>query len=248
MDFAQLVSELKKAEKYYIDEHISLAIQSINFVENEYKLLSDPHETQMIKDLLLSDKIKEIKNSGKEIQILLNLFKRFNDRHNNGESNSYSKEIKTNCVKDGESGHYYFKVEGEIHFNILYCVAAFLEIDLYPVWMPRCVESFEVKRISKLRRIVYNMIDCFIFNRESLILGFGDTLDDGSVFLYVKSIDGTESWVQDIPLPEKKCPRVELEGGFRFRTLKGEKDFEKGIYFESVFRVDPHIPFVPTWL
>jgi hypothetical protein len=205
-------------------------------ISEAYDLLALIEETSSTEELMfLSERpgLQEIRRTGAEIRHLLNLL----DGVGEGGGGCWTKKngstfgsVPVDGGGGGEvgggvkvikeaNGAYYFLFEGRIEgVEPIHIVAAFVESDLYTQWLPACTESSEIERVSPLKRIIRTQFDFTFLKREALLLGYGDTLKDGSLFILLKGIEGED----DARFPVADCIRVEIEGGFQVR----EEDVE----------------------
>jgi len=113
--------------------------------------------------------IKSIRNFGQDITSLLNLM--------NCKLNwTVSKKIGNTIVshyKDSDTGHIYFNVTGTIQTPLLYVLAALMEVELFPEWIPGVYKSEVIKKISKREQLVRYLMDFKILKRETLLKAFG---------------------------------------------------------------------------
>lgn len=243
------LSKVDEAESLFASHSISAAVKLLQTASIELHSL-EISERQIAEARMNEDQIVYIRSRGQELNSLLQLlqesvtWKLWSDSHG---------IILSSMEIVASPGQFYFKTEKVIEIEQLYIVAALMEVDLYPTWMSRCVHAEVLKSISPYQRLVFSVMDYFFFKREALLIGYGDALLDGGLFLFVKSAAEDNTDFDITTIPTSKNPRVELEGGFLIKEeLVGSTQDAVGVRTACrtsiCFRVDPKIDYLPHWL
>eukprot|EP01041_Mallomonas_annulata_P006188 gene6188-12538_t len=242
----QFLDKLNRAESLYEKECISAATQILHECDTEFLYL-DVTDRDIAAQRMESESIQKMRSLGYEVHFLLRLLQHSTAWKVWGSSSGMT----LSSQEEAFTGRFFFKVEGILDIEPIYIVAALMEVELYPKWMSRCVHAEVLKSLSTYRRLVFSIMDYFFFKRESLMIGYGDTLLDGGLFLYVKTVHEKDPILQNITLPPCDHPRVDVEGGFLVREVEvqnaaGEKVIKS--HTSICFKVDPKIECMPTWL
>jgi hypothetical protein len=129
----------------------------------------------------------------------------------------------TTCYKhvDGSS-LYSVRVQGVVEEPLFNVISIFFEADLYPQWVPTMDRAYELKRLSRYRKLAQfsYKLPWPLARRDIFCYGYGvDIAEQNAILVVVRSVDGSYGDIQ-IPEPDPGTVRMDVKyAGFLFRAI-----------------------------
>lgn len=152
--------------------------------------------------------------------------------------------MRRSTYHDPETNTTKFRVEGTIRADLLSVAACFYETDLIYQWVPGATSSRRLHEDNMFTMICYLTMSFpyLMISRDLLARGYGDTMDDGSLMVFLKSTDKLPPGVEEPPV---HGVRLGLQGVFRVREEEIGGNVCK---MECIFDVDFKLGLVPRWM
>ncbi|EFA79005.1 hypothetical protein PPL_08473 [Heterostelium album PN500] len=191
-------------------------------------------------------RIKRLRSESKEIDDLLDILSP--DYKNAGWNEISNKDGIFTLYKDNGGGMHSIRMEGIVESPIFDLCSVILEIDLYPTWIPRLLESTQLAEDKRYRKAIYCKVSCPwpVENRDVCLYGYGvDMLDECDKVVVVSRSFRDEDF-EGVALPDvpKKVIRVDTRiSGFVLKPISPTQTF-----VQVISLTDPKMSYIPYWL
>lgn len=202
MSLSDIKADLKLVEDLFNEDRLIEAMENLKNINFHVNRLENNEEMKAVRILMQSSPAcQKILESGKKTDKYLELIDTDDSWNVWNNEIGFNKNVKVSIHKDTQrDGHYQFKIESMIHnCKMEHVIAALMENDLYPCFMPLCSKSECYKVLSPSRRCIRSEFDFVLFQRESFLSVQSDVLPGGDgVLLQFSPLTKDEEAAMDI--------------------------------------------------
>jgi hypothetical protein len=163
-----LISDIHLTEKLFQEDRIAEGYFLLQNIDEFVKHLSPALQGE-IQDILDKSKmISQLREKGREILSLLELFNAKDEWRAWNNSIGPHQDVVVYTHRDEKKGQYFIKLEGNLHCSMIEATAAILEHDLYSLWAPMCKGVRSLASLSVCRRVMALDLEFVLLKRNAV--------------------------------------------------------------------------------